>query len=57
MSQVKEKCCIEKCPYAAEYIWFPSDKPKAERPVCSTHWQMLYTKEVIEEYKRKRAVK
>ncbi len=46
---------MEDCPYAAELIWFPSDKPKVERPACSTHWQMLYAKEVIEEYKKKRA--
>ncbi len=53
----KEKCSIEDCNYVAEYVWFPSDKPKAERPVCPTHWQMLYAKEVIEEYKKRRAVK
>ena len=54
MSQLREKCSIENCSNAAEYVWFPSDKPKAERPVCSTHWQMLYAKEVVEEYKKRR---
>ncbi len=57
MSQLREKCSIEDCPYAAELIWFPSDKPKAERPTCSTHWKMLYAKEVIEEYKKRRIAK
>lgn len=53
----KEKCCNPECVNAAEYVWFPSDKPKSERPVCMVCWKKYYAKEVFEEFKKRRATK
>jgi hypothetical protein len=53
----KEKCNTENCVNAAEYVWFPSDKPNSMRSVCPECWKQLYAREVVEEYKKKRAVK
>ncbi len=57
MMGYKEKCCNPECVNAAEYVWFPSDKPKSERPVCMDCWKKYYAKEVFEEFKKRRMVK